>query len=890
MTINSSIEYTIKEIYDSVTKMLENAKIPAVYLKNEHLGFDTKDGNYSEMNPVFSLFQIFEMVENKSIKLPTVQRGFVWKANQIENLWDSLLRGYPVGCFVLAPGLDGFDLLDGQQRATALCLGNYHHEKAIAEGDILNSSYEKIRIFIDMEKPSTDDESRKYFIRVITHSHPWGFQKKENHKTLESNKIRQALKAFNLDDENYFDQDLGKMWPFDSKRPIPLGLFIDAALNGISLEKLTETISNWENQNKELVKFLNKSSNDQNLNHEILESDYQDPNEEISSISNTENLFIRMNAGGTPLSGEELNYSILKSNIKLEVTNILEKSCAGFIRPSRFITIAYRLFQNVNLISSPQLNKREILSMNVKPRQFQGDIRTNSEAFGEFLLILVKDFKIIEKVKNILIYDKNNEKDIGLPIITASKFTENSAEIIFILFYRLYVMNDKIDSIESRRKVIGIVTLFSWFGKSGKQKNHAALLRNVWPCVTNIKEMARFWSRETVARAGLKDYGKDVFINVPKYKELEKIVTTNYFKNKEDYSKNIYSEFIFKMFFNRDAILYSQREFLCTQYENLFKSSIMSDINLPFDWDHISPSERIDGQRKIPAAIRDWYGSVGNFRAWPYGWNRADGSKSPKEKLSDLRLELKDEEEKWFKRAGQHSKSIERSEFRRNLPKFLCSWSFCNSAWKDFDFKTDEIQGNTIVAKKLNKLIMDRNLDVAREWYEKLKIEDLLLDSEFDNVNFSKLLDMRSWRSINIKNENPEYWDKTDVGIELPVSLDDQVTLLISYVDSKDQYPAINLSEENIYVALRFQRNERNYFCKDMPGYIRDLTDANVFYITTEEKINLLSFSDESHYHFLCDVKKWIENIPDEYLVKYGLDKGYILDRFKFRVVNSASK
>ena len=40
----------------------------------------------------------------KSIKdqdyiLPDIQRGYVWKIEQIENLFDSLLSEYPIGSF-----------------------------------------------------------------------------------------------------------------------------------------------------------------------------------------------------------------------------------------------------------------------------------------------------------------------------------------------------------------------------------------------------------------------------------------------------------------------------------------------------------------------------------------------------------------------------------------------------------------------------------------------------------------------------------------------------------------------------------------------------------------------------------------------------------------------
>ncbi|MBY0412863.1 MAG: hypothetical protein K2Q18_01795, partial [Bdellovibrionales bacterium] len=65
------------------------------------------------------------------------------------------------------------------------------------------------------------------------------------------------------------------------------------------------------------------------------------------------------------------------------------------MRPARFITIAYRLFQNNNFNSNSKLNSREILSMNVKHRQFQHEIRNNSSAFKEFILKLIEDFKII---------------------------------------------------------------------------------------------------------------------------------------------------------------------------------------------------------------------------------------------------------------------------------------------------------------------------------------------------------------------------------------------------------------------------------------------------------------------------------------------------------------
>ena len=42
---------------------------------------------------------IREIQANKYI-LPAIQREFVWSSEQIEKLFDSLMRGYPIGSFL----------------------------------------------------------------------------------------------------------------------------------------------------------------------------------------------------------------------------------------------------------------------------------------------------------------------------------------------------------------------------------------------------------------------------------------------------------------------------------------------------------------------------------------------------------------------------------------------------------------------------------------------------------------------------------------------------------------------------------------------------------------------------------------------------------------------
>jgi len=39
-------------------------------------------------------------IENGTLFLPAIQRKFVWNEEQITKLFDSLMRGYPIGTFL----------------------------------------------------------------------------------------------------------------------------------------------------------------------------------------------------------------------------------------------------------------------------------------------------------------------------------------------------------------------------------------------------------------------------------------------------------------------------------------------------------------------------------------------------------------------------------------------------------------------------------------------------------------------------------------------------------------------------------------------------------------------------------------------------------------------
>ncbi|MDO8675477.1 MAG: DUF262 domain-containing protein [Candidatus Omnitrophota bacterium] len=83
----------------------------------------------------YNLKELVRFIESKHVAVPEFQRGFVWKTGQVKKLFDSLIKQYPVGSFILwetnkhidARTLDGeklpqrkFLILDGQQRMASI--------------------------------------------------------------------------------------------------------------------------------------------------------------------------------------------------------------------------------------------------------------------------------------------------------------------------------------------------------------------------------------------------------------------------------------------------------------------------------------------------------------------------------------------------------------------------------------------------------------------------------------------------------------------------------------------------------------------------------------------------------------------------------------------------
>jgi len=116
------------------------------------------------------------------IVLPMIQRGSVWKPHQVMDLWDTLLRGMPLGSMMashvekggqyftpikrelitLSEG-GGLSLLDGQQRTLSMLLA------WPAIGGSMNQ-----RVWVDIGEDDKNDHIFRF--HFTTKNHPFGFQ------------------------------------------------------------------------------------------------------------------------------------------------------------------------------------------------------------------------------------------------------------------------------------------------------------------------------------------------------------------------------------------------------------------------------------------------------------------------------------------------------------------------------------------------------------------------------------------------------------------------------------------------------------------------------------------------------------------------------------------
>ena len=313
--------------------------------------------------------------EKRKVGIPALQRGLVWKPKQIELLWDSLMRGIPIGSFVVCEhiadqertndDLSCFHLLDGQQRANAIQLGFVEYGITSVEGGDIKSI-----LWLDILPASLPNESsRNFLFRITTTAHPWGYTKGDVEGYLGASVVRTwLLKVMGLDtrDTEYCRPNPSAMQPIEASFPIPVSLLVsafDRNAKKLCRSSLIESLRRFgENKwakdaitkiedpefsldlvSKGLSTALDSTILALRAPSELLEASEQEThNGDKEAITNIEHLFQRLNQQGTRLDGEELTYSLIKAYWP-QLTQTIDSISKIRMPASRLISLAFRV-------------------------------------------------------------------------------------------------------------------------------------------------------------------------------------------------------------------------------------------------------------------------------------------------------------------------------------------------------------------------------------------------------------------------------------------------------------------------------------------------------------------------------------------------------------------
>ncbi len=589
--------------------------------------------------------------EQSEVTIPALQRGLVWKPIQVELLWDSILRGFPIGSFMLSDiveqGQQGkYYLMDGQQRYNAISIGFNTVKDARAV------------LWIDLVPHFVKNSTRMFWIKATTIPQPWGFKNDDDCTRLNTSEKRKALDKFELQGNIYNrDFSLKETWPIEAKCPIPLWCLLEASKTTkddaeafsrktIDIFKSTDfayskKIDLGENAYCYLKEVLfprivaldNYYINCNHLPKEVMESETETGTEALEQTT-LEVLFTRLNTGGTAITRDDLNYSAIKAywpTIKKKNDELAEK----YMNPSKLVMLAFRLAltdKNDDSLKN-ELSIRQIRSYARK--ELERKTITNLYEYH------LKD--ILEQIDKWLGID--GEEPNKTPSILRTSIARNSPDVYLLLMYFAY-NKSYIELTTSQIRALAFC--LHWFAndKNGcvqeifRRCKDGITFDNIIKGISRLMhdcKLLHIYTPEEV-RGFVPNIGENsswrVWHSVPAPAR----------------------EFFDRVFWNghaepREMLLYAEREYINTHFSNYdpARQDMWAEYNRPWDFDHIVARNRIDRkQGDFREYDKVWLDSIGNFAAISYESNRgkSDGEDYSEYHANRIALDYDDGVEK----------------------------------------------------------------------------------------------------------------------------------------------------------------------------------------------------------------------------------------------------
>ena len=586
------------------------------------------------MNKVFS-YNVFDIgqcslneKDSSLLSLPKLQRGKVWKPQQIELLWDSLLRNFPIGTLIVLSESVQADcntpprgeLLDGQQRVCSIISG---FSEVTPQSDCV--------VWVDINAGPLND--REYTIRVTNRAHPWGYRL--NGSVLEAPRRWAAIRAAGYQPgTSKLEWNILNFGPENDSAdiptlPIPLRFFLLAD----SEDKYQSVIEQCEklacDAQKWGEKYLDKIKNtDSSVFYRYFEaidrlrSDYSDPYLIPAIVIDTQTdldlLFSRIGKQGTVITHKELTYALMKSYWNEEDFGpINELRAKGIIPVEDFAQIIFRLFYSkTSLHGEVAPDDVRSLRMNSTDPGQNAILNNILEAYhnrGERISILTS--RVQEWI--LPCADGGQYHKLALTEIASKKPS------LYILLLRLAIISDE-KRLSLSQEYIQALAFYlytcTWDDKAISRVYNrivketgqitgdlvSGVLRDCVSLAFTLPLVDSFTECPALQDGALNTSGSlERFQGWPGYHLFERLFT---------YGKQE-SSYVLKL---------AERHYFNKQYNDYDPSrkDLWEDLNRPWDHDHIVPQKWVGEYQEWSPFCLLWINSIGNIADIPFELNR----------------------------------------------------------------------------------------------------------------------------------------------------------------------------------------------------------------------------------------------------------------------------
>lgn len=466
----------------------------------------------------------------KRLLLPSIQRGFVWKPKQIVDLWDSLLRGMPIGSLMLSklsrgdPAVtlatketesverEAMGLLDGQQRTLAILIGWPFQKNSTPNC-----------LWIDLAEEG--HAGSPFDIRLTTITQPFGFQR-ISHRRLSRHERREARKHYDKCHPEYikkYDYELFALDPEHSQhsQPRPWKAHSEPT-QFVKVQDLWEAFKKTENDKPAFLDLFKSHLADKDkrkrLSH-LHEAFTRLESLEVPLILIPEHistpmpeappngapdplvlLFERIGRNGASLSAEDLLFSMIKQQwpeAQDLVNNIHGKiEVRGFMSATDYVMSAFRLAAAQSSDQGAQIADQPRPNPNDFHRHLDGLLgnKKSNKPLRDYLEEGHKLARAFDSLYSLLAYQRGQEPDdIGLPLLMMPHLSRGLIQVLL----RWLMLDPDPKTIEDNRQKIVSFTLFWYMNVQHKDEDKASKMafkiisrdKDTFPTTTLYEEL-----------------------------------------------------------------------------------------------------------------------------------------------------------------------------------------------------------------------------------------------------------------------------------------------------------------------------------------------------------------------------------------------------------------